>query len=33
MIVVMPDGGRGWYTDSSVTEPVEAFETFYRCAI
>ena len=27
MIVVMPDGGRGWYTDSSV-EPTGAFETF-----
>ena len=27
MIVVMPDGGRGWYTDSSV-EPLSAFETF-----
>ena len=27
LIVVMPDGGRGWYTDSSV-EPAGAFETF-----
>ena len=27
LIVVMPDGGRGWYTDSSV-EPTGAFETF-----
>ncbi len=27
LIVVMPDGGRGWYSDS-VTEPTAAFETF-----
>ncbi len=27
LIVVMPDGGRGWYSDS-VTEPAGAFETF-----
>ena len=27
MIVVMPDGGRGFYTDSA-TEPAGAFETF-----
>lgn len=27
LIVVMPDGGRGFYTDSA-TEPAEAFETF-----
>ena len=27
LIVVMPDGGRGWYADS-VTEPAGAFATF-----
>ena len=27
LIVVMPDGGRGWYSDS-VTEPTGAYETF-----
>ncbi len=27
LIVVMPDGGRGWYTDSA-TEPAGAYETF-----
>ncbi len=27
LIVVMPDGGRGWYTNS-VTEPAGAYETF-----
>ncbi len=27
LIVVMPDGGRGWYSDSA-TEPAGAFETF-----
>ena len=27
LIVVMPDGGRGFYTDSA-TEPADAFETF-----
>lgn len=27
LIVVMPDGGRGWYADSA-TEPAGAFETF-----
>ena len=30
LIVVMPDGGRGFYTDSA-TEPAGAFETFLRC--
>ena len=29
LIVVMPDGGRGFYTDSA-TEPAGAFETFLR---
>ena len=29
LIVVMPDGGRGFYTDSA-TEPANAFETFLR---
>ena len=27
LMVVMPDGGRGWYSDSA-TEPAGAFETF-----
>jgi S-formylglutathione hydrolase FrmB len=27
LIVVMPDGGRGWYSDS-VTEPAAAWETY-----
>ena len=27
LIVVMPDGGRGWYANS-ITEPAGAFETF-----